>query len=252
MGTEPMPDMHDGSNSASLRKRRPPNGSLIGWAFTCEDCGTLSTDKSLEQYSKEYAEHGSNTPKQVVPDRCCLCAKDKYAWQKRKDLLRTLPERADGHRASLHTYTLGNALTVNESVVDTEYYRLHKEMKQAFRKLIQSKWWRNRVQGMFYTIEVKRTALPDGRYKLHPHVHAIVLHEKPHDFRKAAHERGLGSYTYVRRIKGSIRRPINYILKYALKGYGDPLYKGRYYETTGAFRAKKTSESARADAASPV
>jgi len=243
MGTEPLPIMSDGGDNASLRKRRPPNANLIGWAFTCEDCGILSIDKSLEQYAKEHDNHGSTTPKQVVPDRCCLCAKDKYAWQKRKDLLKTLPERANGHRASLHTYTLGSALWVSPSVVDSEYYRLHKEMKQAFRKLIQSKWWKNRVSGMFYTIEVKRTETEDGRYKLHPHVHAIVLHDKPHDFKKAAQERGLGSYTYVRRIRGSLRRPINYILKYALKGYGDPLYKGRYYETTGVFRNKQGVKS---------
>jgi len=96
---------------------------------------------------------------------------------------------------------------------------------------------------MFYTIEVKRTEMEDGRYKLYPHVHAIVLHDKPHDFKKAAQERGLGSYTYVRRIRGSFRRPINYILKYALKGYGDPFYKGRYYETIGVFRNKQGVKS---------
>lgn len=228
--------MPDGSDNASLRKRRPPNVDLIGWAFTCYHCSHYERYFPATDENGEYTEVIMN-----APNRCHLCAKDKYAWQKRKDLVQTLPERANGHRASLHTYTLGSALVCHdEQDADREYYRLHKEMKQAFRKLIQSKWWKNRVQGMFYTIEVKRTVIDDyGSVKLHPHVHAIVLHDKPHDFKKAALDRGLGSYTYVRRIRGSLRRPINYILKYALKGYGDPLYKGRYYETTGAFRKKK-------------
>lgn len=264
MGNEPVPHLHHGSISDGLWKRRPPNVHLKGWSFTCEHCGTVCIAQSDDTISNIHEVRGEVAKSDItllVPARCALCAKEKYAWQTRRDLLKKLPNRAIGYRPSLHTYTLGTAEVVNDDArADDRYYELFHEMKHAFRRFIRSKWWRNRVDGAFYTIEVKKTLLPHGGTKLHPHVHAIVLHQKPHDFQKAAEERGLGSYTYVRRVRVKtpqtpsktaptsipieprvlgLEKPINYILKYALKGYGDPMYGGRYYETTGAFRKRK-------------
>lgn len=255
MGTEPVPDMSNGSDYASLRKRRLPNANLIGWSFTCQMCDCIEVLRADENINADLAETGIVKAHMRVPNRCELCSKDKYAWQTRKTLQKVLPERANGSKASLHTYTLGTALEVQPEAADDRYYELHGEMKHAFRKLTNSKWWRNRVDGMFYTIEVKRTDTPDGLVRLHPHVHAIVLHQKRHDFKSAAENKGLGSYTYVRRIRGGIQRPINYILKYALKGYGDTAFKGRYYETTGKFRkqgVKSGTDLTEDAAANPV
>lgn len=255
MGTEPVPHLHHGSISDGVWKRRPPNVHLKGWSFTCHMCDTVdlaNTDANITAVFETQGEVAKSDITMTVPDRCSLCAKDKYAWQTRKRLQKTLPALANGHKASLHTYTIGIAEEMVTEHSDERYYELHNEMKHAFRRFTRSKWWRTRVSGMFYTIEVKRTQLPNGFTKLHPHVHAIVLHEKRHDFKKAAQERGLGDYTYVRRIRGGISRPINYILKYALKGYGDPMYQGRYYETTGVFRKSNKQVGDEADAASTV
>lgn len=216
-------------------KNDGPPTALDGWAFTCFMCNTMC----ITDVERESKTHPGNPWSMWVPDRCELCRRDKYTWSTRKDLLESIPKQAVGYKASLHTYTLGSAEVVtDEHIADTRYYELHEEMKTAFRKFIRSKWWRNRVDGCFYTVEVKQTTLEDGYIKLHPHVHAIVLHRGKHDFKEAALARGLGDYVYVRRIRGRLEKPINYILKYALKGYGDSAFKGRYYEKTGVFRVK--------------
>ena len=216
-----------------------PNKDLVGWKFTCYYCD-----------SRVVLNH-HNGIKTTVPIRCELCSKRRYTWQTRKDLQKALPRLAKGYRPSLHTYTLGEVRYLPWEVVHTNpeitrplspeqfTHQLRQELKLAFRTFIRSKWWRNRVDGCFYTVEVKVTDTPEGT-TYHPHVHAIVLHKNKEDFKSAATERGLGSYVYVRRITGSpdnyLAAPINYVLKYALKDYGDPSLKGRYYERTGAFR----------------
>ena len=204
-----------------------PNKDLLGWTFTCNYCDVRTIDGNYSQMN--------------VPIRCEVCSKAKYTWQTRKDLQTTLPRMTRGFRPSLHTYTLGKTQKLpSDHTHDTFYFQLHKEMKLAFRTFIRSKWWRNRVDGCFYTIEVKVTETPEGT-TYHPHVHAIVLHAGKEEFKDAASERGLGSYVYVRRITGTLQGPINYVLKYALKDYGDPSLKGRYYERTGAFRKSPDS-----------
>ena len=217
--------------------RRPPSrpkDRLQGWSFTCFMCTPLIvTDHHRAHPTEEGAPWSMR-----VPQRCELCSKDKYSWTTRKDLLKSLPKQAVGYKASLHTYTLGSAEVVtDEHIADTRYYELHEEMKTAFRKFIRSKWWRNRVDGCFYTVEVKQTTQEDGYIKLHPHVHAIVLHRGKHDFKEAAMARGLGDYVYVRRIRGRLEKPINYILKYALKGYGDSANRDRDWETLSRVHA---------------
>lgn len=248
MGSEPVPDLPVGNASSSLwkRDRGKPSVEIQGFAFVCGECTPVKVYHDYETGVIRYA-----------PNRCCICQKQKYTWSTRKKLEQEIPARVTG-RVSLHTYTLGTAQFTQWKSQDhhpiqleedlDEYWELRETMKNRFRKFLQSKWWRNRVSGCFYTIEVKATlersiqgtdSSPQvyWRYKLHPHVHAIVQHDKVHDFKKAAEERGLGSYTYVRRIKGSqLTRPIRYIMKYAMKDYGNPRLKGRYYERTGVFR----------------
>jgi hypothetical protein len=172
----------------------------------------------------------------ITPQRCEECARDKYSGATRKKLLKELPILAKGYRPSMMTFTLGTTVFAHEHDSDTQGIALHSEIKQKFRKMIQSKWWKNRVNGVFYTIEVKETKQEDGRVKLHPHVHAIVLHPEKQEWTAKAVEYGLGSYVYCKRIRGGLHGRISYVLKYALKYYGDPLAKGRYYERTGAFR----------------
>ena len=250
MGSEPVSDLPVGHASPSVRKRDrgPADVSIRGYAFVCAECTPIRLHEDPEYGVVTYA-----------PSRCCLCQKQKYTWSTRKKLEQEIPARVTG-KVSLHTYTLGEAQYTKWTSLDSaqgylkveqdmdEYWELRGTMKDRFRKFLQSKWWRNRVSGCFYTIEVKATlewkvegtsSSPSvyWRYKLHPHVHAIVEHDGVHDFKSAAIERGLGSYTYVRRIRGSqLTRPIRYIMKYAMKDYGNPRLKGRYYERTGCFR----------------
>lgn len=261
MGEEIVSDLPDGYDANSLRKTntyRKPNLDLIGWSFTCYACDSIDILRTDEEIIEDQKKHGSRSTEMryhlKVPNRCEQCTRDKYVWQTRQRLSKTIPERVKGKKPlSLCTYTLGIAEFVHgEHEADTRYYELHKEMKLAFRNFIRSKWWRNRVDGAFYTIEVKRTNMPDGTIKLHPHVHALVSH-KFADFQQAAEDRGLG--TYVKIIRLGKRRidiicSVRYILKYAFKEYGDPLFKGRYYETTGCFR-KSSQQSNNEDAKRP-
>lgn len=255
MGTEPLPNLPDGRTYRVLRKRHhppKPHPDLIGWKYTCNYCDYRTITRSPESHAKfiEWAEVPQEYQDDVwqmnVPIRCLDCAAGKYQHQTRKRLHEVFPERVKGYKPlSLHTYTLGKAVFVNgEHQADERFYELHAQMKLAFRKFIHSKWWKNRVDGCFYVIEVKKTDMPDGTIKLHPHVHALVSHKFDKTFKQAATDRGLGSYVKIIRLgtrRIDITKSVSYILKYAFKEYGDPLFKGRYYETTGCFRKPKSN-----------
>lgn len=189
----------------------------------------------------------------ITPKRCEQCARDKYSWitvRKLKEEIIPLIQQQD--KVTLATFTLGRAVIVPVEEAEDEAQRLRILLKDRFGAFTRSKWWRNRVEGWFYTIEVKETPQEgsDGveLTKLHPHVHCIMEHHGYEDWQKAASQRGLGEYTWAKRVRRSAKHgtrqkaleaTIGYVMKYALKGYGDSRLKGRYYERGGTFRAKR-------------
>lgn len=187
-------------------------------------------------------------PVHYYPKRCEQCVKDKYRWTTVKKLKKQLIDRTSNLRdVTLLTFTLGEAVedVVDEDMVDQVVAHYRAEMKTAFMKFTRSKWWRNRVKGWFYTIEVKVSYNEEtGKHKFHPHVHCLAEHPDEEDFKAAAAERGLGTYTFAKRVRSTgkhrtqtkaLEAAIGYVMKYALKGYGDPSVK-RYYETGGDYR----------------
>lgn len=250
MGDQPVSDLSYSHADISVRKRDrgSPPVEIQGYAFACSECAAV----------RIYNGHGYE-PDRYAPKRCCNCEKEKYIWLTRKKLEEEITDRATG-RMSLHLATLGtpqytpwqdNLYAAEDSPL---YWKLRDEMKAQFSRFIRSKWWRNRVDGCFYVIEVKTTVEEklDGtdssprlryRWKMHPHVHALVQHDEVHDFREKWKEQTGAEVYGARRVKGtgrsSLVRPIRYIFKYAMKDYGNPRLKGRYYERTGAFRASK-------------
>jgi len=252
MGTEPLSDLPTHSTRISIRSKDPrdiPVG-IRYYSHVCSQCDDITLDDLGPE--GHFQRH--------VPNRCVDCCREKYTWLTRKKLHKEIIPTGP---CSMQVYTLGPAqytpwrklATTPAYSADTLpiYWELRKTLKDAFRKFIRSKWWRNRVDGCFYTIEIKDTLewktegtdsspVSYHRYKLHAHVHAITQHEGFHDFKAAAASRGLGDYTYSPRIKGrDLTRPINYVLKYSLKDYGNPSAQGRYYERTGVFRKRKAS-----------
>lgn len=249
MGDESLSVVSDGSIGISIRQRRPSNPDLEGWSFTCINCDyacRIESDDVLIEVSKERAVSQSDVYLKV-PVRCEQCAADKYKWLTLRKLKKEIPARVSApNKLTLATFTLGKAKIIHDEYhVYHNVLSLRREAKDAFRRFIRSKWWRNRVKGSFYTIEVKETPLEDGTVKLHPHIHVLMEHDGYEDWKQAAQERGLGEYTWAKRVRPTkkyrdyaqaVNAAVGYIMKYAMKGYGDPTVKGRYYERTGSFR----------------
>ena len=213
MGTEPLPTLLTSNDDISLRKRSRGSApvAIEGYSFTCSECTVLDISPS-------HPDNPEVRPSRTVPVRCEPCTKEKYSWLTRKKLQKEVILTG---RASLQTYTLGPAQytdwVLNNSRIpnirDTQlYWDKHTEMKNQFRKLLRSKWWRKYIDGCFYTVEVKvteelRTTGTDSgpvthyRWKLHPHVHAITQHEGFHDFKAIAPKYGLGNYVHSQRIQ---------------------------------------------------
>lgn len=252
MGDEPVPHLSPANDDTSVRQRRPEHPDLKGWAFTCMYCDTSTTvtnDEDLNEISQGRIVSKSDYYN-VVPDRCSQCRADKYYWLTMKKLKQEVKAAIKNrYKVTMAVFTLGKAVIVDDPhKADAESITLRRLAKQKFGDFIRSKWWRNRVDGALYTIEVKETPLPDGRIKLHPHLHVIMEHQGYENWKEAAHKRGLGEYTNAKRIRPTksyktmtqaLDASIGYVVKYMMKGYGDPNLKGRYYERTGTFRNRK-------------
>lgn len=257
MGNEVVSPVPAGSYDYSFRKRDRGDADIdiSSYGYTCGECSVVRWSETVNEGIID----------RCAPERCAMCRKEKYSGITRKKLLEEIPARVTG-LVSMHLATLGEAQYSqwqdNRNVITPaedlpEYWTLREEMKSTYRKLLRSKWWRNRVDACFYTIEVKTTleAKTSGtdsspithvRWKLHPHVHALVQHAGYHDFKQQWQKYFNRSpeepeVVYgVKRVRGSskeaLARPIGYIMKYAMKDYGNPSLKGRYYERTGSFR----------------